>query len=236
MAANVTLPGTGETVRTIDRAGVETQIMALDLNPAGAESLMAGTMPTTVSRTGTVVDTNNSTTTPLNDGQTFTGTATDCLGYAALTVFIAADQYNEVNVDFSTNGTDWDWAEFSTYSDAGASGVGRHAILARYARVRVSNASGVNDTFLRVQTLLHTHAATVDPEGGRALYVGESRPLPSGRGLAVTGPQQPGTSASGLWPLLVAGKDGGDALRAIKTDASGELQVDVLALPAMWTS
>lgn len=43
MADNVTLdPGSGgSTVRTKDRTGVETEIVALDLNPAGAEQLMA---------------------------------------------------------------------------------------------------------------------------------------------------------------------------------------------------
>lgn len=35
----------GDTIRDKDRSGVKTQIVALDLNPAGAESLMAGTMP-----------------------------------------------------------------------------------------------------------------------------------------------------------------------------------------------
>jgi hypothetical protein len=49
MADNTTLdPGTGgDTIRDKDRAGVKTQVVALDLNPAGAESLMAGAMPVT---------------------------------------------------------------------------------------------------------------------------------------------------------------------------------------------
>lgn len=47
MADNTLLSaGTGgDLIRDKDRAGVKTQIMALDLNPAGAESLMAGWMP-----------------------------------------------------------------------------------------------------------------------------------------------------------------------------------------------
>lgn len=47
MADNTTLPGTGDVIRDEDRAGVKTQIVALDLNPAGAETLMAGAMPMT---------------------------------------------------------------------------------------------------------------------------------------------------------------------------------------------
>jgi hypothetical protein len=35
----------GDVVRSHDRAGVKTQVVALDLNPAGAETLMAGFLP-----------------------------------------------------------------------------------------------------------------------------------------------------------------------------------------------
>src|SRR6187455_33554 len=51
MTDNKTLPATGTgtanvVTRTKDRSGIDTSIMALDLNPAGSESLMAGVMPT----------------------------------------------------------------------------------------------------------------------------------------------------------------------------------------------
>ena len=35
----------GDTIRNKDRSGIKTQVVALDLNPAGTESLMAGVMP-----------------------------------------------------------------------------------------------------------------------------------------------------------------------------------------------
>jgi hypothetical protein len=39
-------PGAGgDTYRSKDRAGIKTEVVGLDLNPAGAETLMAGTMP-----------------------------------------------------------------------------------------------------------------------------------------------------------------------------------------------
>jgi hypothetical protein len=37
--------GSGDLIRDVDRSGVKTQIVGLDLNPAGAESLMAGSIP-----------------------------------------------------------------------------------------------------------------------------------------------------------------------------------------------
>lgn len=50
MANNTTLNAGsgGDTIRDLDRSGVKTQIVALDLNPAGAETLMAGAMPTSL--------------------------------------------------------------------------------------------------------------------------------------------------------------------------------------------
>ena len=49
MADNTTLnAGTGgDTIRDRDRSGVKTPVVALDLNPAGTETLMAGAMPVT---------------------------------------------------------------------------------------------------------------------------------------------------------------------------------------------
>lgn len=48
--------GGGDVIRDKDRAGVKTQIVAMDLNPAGAETLMAGTMPVSVSALPTVTE------------------------------------------------------------------------------------------------------------------------------------------------------------------------------------
>lgn len=67
MADNVTLnPGAaGSVIRTLDRTSVETQIVALDLNPAGSETLMAGAMPCSQSGTwnvGTLATITNSVT------------------------------------------------------------------------------------------------------------------------------------------------------------------------------
>jgi hypothetical protein len=55
MADNTTLNvGTaGDVYRSKDRTGIKTQLVALDLNPAGSESLMAGSLPASA-ETGTV--------------------------------------------------------------------------------------------------------------------------------------------------------------------------------------
>lgn len=52
MADNSTLPATGDVIRDKDRAGVKTQIVGIDLNPSGSETLMAGVMPVSVNSNG----------------------------------------------------------------------------------------------------------------------------------------------------------------------------------------
>lgn len=48
MSDNTTLPGTGEAVRDLDKGGVKTQVMALDVGGAGAEKLMSEDNPAPV--------------------------------------------------------------------------------------------------------------------------------------------------------------------------------------------
>jgi hypothetical protein len=47
MADNSTLPATGDAVRTVDKGGVKTQVVTLDLGGSGAESLVSGAVPVT---------------------------------------------------------------------------------------------------------------------------------------------------------------------------------------------
>jgi hypothetical protein len=61
MSDNTTLPagGAGDTVRDIDKGGIKTQVVILDIGGAGAESLVSGTVPVsgTVTATGPLTDT-----------------------------------------------------------------------------------------------------------------------------------------------------------------------------------
>lgn len=45
---NTTLPGTGETVRDLDKGGVKTQVMALDVGGIGEEKIMSEDNPAPV--------------------------------------------------------------------------------------------------------------------------------------------------------------------------------------------
>lgn len=47
MSNNSTLPASGDVIRSVDKAGVKTQVVTLDLGGSGAESLVAGSIPVT---------------------------------------------------------------------------------------------------------------------------------------------------------------------------------------------
>ncbi len=114
MADNTELSaGTGgDTLRDKDRAGVKTPIVAIDLNPAGSETLMAGTMPVTQSGTWTVQPGNTANTTAWKvDGsavtQPISGTVTANAGTGTFTVSgtVAATQSGTWNVGTVTTVT-----------------------------------------------------------------------------------------------------------------------------------
>lgn len=102
------------------------------------------------------VDLNNSTSTPLNSGNTFTGTATDALQYPSVVVACYTDQAGSLYVDFSVDGTNWD--STLTYQVAATTNeVHRIVVTRRYFRVRFTNSSASNQTYLRLQSILGSH-------------------------------------------------------------------------------
>lgn len=98
-------------------------------------------------------DANNGTTTPLNNGQTFTGVATDVSRYSSVVIAVKSDQDGLVYVDFSPDGTNWDSTLTFTMA-ANVNEVHRITITRKFFRLRIFNNSGSNQTYLRAQTLL----------------------------------------------------------------------------------
>lgn len=96
--------------------------------------------------------TNNSTTTPLSSGATYTGTG-EAMDYPHVGVQLKTDNTGTLYFDFSIDGTNWD----STYPVNGfkiASGVSEfHTAvkLGRYFRVRLVNDTGAQ-SYLRLKT------------------------------------------------------------------------------------
>jgi hypothetical protein len=59
MADNTTLPGTGESVRTIDKSAKKTQVVAIDIGGTGAEAIATGTLPVSGTVTANLSATDN---------------------------------------------------------------------------------------------------------------------------------------------------------------------------------
>lgn len=108
-----------------------------------------------------VASTGNNSTTPLNDGQTFTGTA-ELNNFHCLLVTLKTDADGVLYIDFSPDGTNWD-STLTTYVDAGAHEIHRAVKAARYVRVRLTNNSGGNQSYLRLYTYFGNFSALNSP-------------------------------------------------------------------------
>lgn len=94
----------------------------------------------------------NSSTTPLADGATFTGTGESALGYEAGTVLCLTDHAGILYVDQSQDGANWDLVD----SWPVVSGILLPVsvrFFGSYYRVRLANGAGAAQTYLRLQTI-----------------------------------------------------------------------------------
>lgn len=113
------------------------------------------TVPVSILSTSGTIDANNSSTTPLSGGATFTGTATEIKNYGTINVNVysnVASATDGLKVQFSTDGTNWDHEHIFTIG----AGVSRGYNLAsewRYYRVVYTNGASAQATF-RLQTVL----------------------------------------------------------------------------------
>ena len=100
---------------------------------------------------GPSVDSDNSSTTALDDTEVFTGTWTQRT-QPEIIVAVATDQDGTYQVEFSPDGTNIDSTISYTY-DASNPGPPRRLVITReYYRVIFTNNSGANQTYFRLQT------------------------------------------------------------------------------------
>ena len=125
------------------------------------------TTDTTVTDSGNIalkgsVNSTNSTTSALNNGATFTGTATDVSAYPSVVVAVKTDQNGMLYIDFSPDGTNWD-STLSFDIEASINEVHRITVTRKYFRIRIYNNSGSNQTYLRAQTLIGAQQSLTSP-------------------------------------------------------------------------
>ena len=105
----------------------------------------------TDSVTGGITSTVNSTTTLLTAGSTFTGTAEEN-SYADVMVDVKTDQNGTFYLEFSSDGTNWDSSLSYQYDTARINPPHILVKADRYFRVRFTNDSASDQTYLRLTT------------------------------------------------------------------------------------
>jgi hypothetical protein len=104
----------------------------------------------------------NTTSTPLNAGATFTGAAVDVSAQSSITVAAKTDQAGTMIVEFSIDGTNWDSA-LTYLVAANTNDVHRVVITRKYFRIKFTNTSASNQTFLRLQCISGQQSSLTSP-------------------------------------------------------------------------
>ena len=166
--SSISIPNTTKLVDTVqitsDVGVVQRQVCAIG-DPTLADGLAAVTATGQLATHNSKVLDTNGTTTPLNASATFTGTAVDVSGYPSVVVAVYTDQAGTLYMDFSTDGTNWD-STLSFSVAASTNEVHRLTVTRQYFRVRFTNTSASNQTFLRLQTIAGAMPALSSPLNG----------------------------------------------------------------------
>jgi hypothetical protein len=105
-----------------------------------------------------LISTNNSSTTPLGAGGTFTGTSEDITGYSTIGIMAFSDKAGTVFIDYSTNSTNWDYTDSIPLAANTAITI-QNEPHGQYYRIRLVN-GGVAQGVLRLQTIYQSLAMT----------------------------------------------------------------------------
>lgn len=100
-----------------------------------------------------VLSSGNSTTTALNNGETFTGDWEDVGHYNNVVIAVKTDQDGTFTVQFSPDGTNADSTLTRYYRTANIEAPHKFTITRRYCRVTFANNSGSNQTYIRLQAI-----------------------------------------------------------------------------------
>jgi hypothetical protein len=156
-----------------------------------------------------VVDSGNSTTTPLGAGATFTGTAVDLLSYASITYSVFTDQDSAANgvvCQFSPDNVNWDDRITNSKTADGTVSDFSARPHDRYFRIKYTNGATPQTTF-RFYTIL-------------------KRIMPAGDTTGVDHPPHSGDDAL-LVKAVMSGKStgGGGSYVDVKVNPSGTIQI-----------
>jgi hypothetical protein len=159
-----------------------------------------------------LVSTANSSTTPLGISASFTGTSADITNYSAVEVLVATDRSGILNMQFSSDGTNWDhddaYACTVTTGGVTQSFYFQGAPIAKYFRVKYDN-DGTAQGVFRLQTVFKVNAGVGDIQDL------STAPVDASNGMV---------TKSVIYGLTTGG---GGGYRAVKVNPSGALTTDV---------
>ena len=115
-----------------------------------------------MTNTKSVISNLNSTTTALNDGQTFTGGWEDVTEYESVVVACKTDQDGILSVQFSPDGVNVDSTLTRYYRTGQIEPPHRFTITRKYYRITFENNSGSNQTELRIQTSIKANSESLN--------------------------------------------------------------------------
>lgn len=102
----------------------------------------------------------NTTTTALDNGESYEGTWVDVSKYSKVRAYIKTDQTTTMKLQFSPDGTNID-SSLSYTVTADVPAVHRLAVTRPYFRMVIENNSGSNQTYLRAGVLLYQENGTL---------------------------------------------------------------------------
>jgi len=115
-----------------------------------------------MTNTKSIISNLNSTTTALNDGQTFTGGWEDVTEYESVVVACKTDQDGILSVQFSPDGVNVDSTLTRYYRTGQIEPPHRFTITRKYYRITFENNSGSNQTELRIQTSIKSNSESLN--------------------------------------------------------------------------
>ena len=186
----------GDLIRDIDRSGVKTQVVALDVGGAGAEALLSTTSPMPVAGTGSyfVKSTVNSSAVQLAVGAVFVGAIEAIPTAVSVSLNIATDQNLMVTVSAYESSSPASFIGAQTFVVSAGTGLNRALETnGNFVQVTVANTGGAPTTILAVD-VQYGNIPPVTQLGNAPIAINEVG------GVAVTGAVP--VSLSGVQPVL----------------------------------
>lgn len=134
-------------------------VLSVDDNGGSLTVDNSGTFAVQIDGINGTVDTNNNSSTPLAGGATFTGTATDILQVAGITISVFSDVASAtdgLSVQFSSDGTNWDHLDVFTIPAVTGKTFSFQPV-AKWMRVLYTNGASAQAEF-RLSVILKTQA------------------------------------------------------------------------------